>query len=130
MRTRFAYPVFVKPAGTGSSVGVAKAKDRAALEAAIEAALKYDRKVLVEEFISGQEVEVAVLGNDNPFASICGEIDSGAEFTTMTQNISPTAPTCTSRPAFPSRPPSRCVNLPCASTRPWAAAACPALTSL
>ena len=49
-------------------------------DTAIEAALKYDRKVLVEEFISGQEVEVAVLGNDNPFASICGEIDSGAEF--------------------------------------------------
>ena len=76
----FTYPVFVKPAGTGSSVGVAKAKDRAELETAIEAALKYDRKVLVEEFISGQEVEVAVLGNDNPFASVCGEIDSGAEF--------------------------------------------------
>ena len=80
VEAKFPYPVFVKPAGTGSSVGVAKAKDRAALEAAIEAALKYDRKVLVEEFISGQEVEVAVLGNDNPFASICGEIDSGAEF--------------------------------------------------
>ena len=80
VEARFAYPVFVKPAGTGSSVGVAKAKDRAALETAIEAALKYDRKVLVEEFIRGQEVEVAVLGNDNPFASVCGEIDSGAEF--------------------------------------------------
>ena len=80
IEARFAYPVFVKPAGTGSSVGVAKAKDRAALETAVEAALKYDRKVLVEEFILGQEVEVAVLGNDNPFASVCGEIDAGAEF--------------------------------------------------
>ena len=70
IEARFAYPVFVKPAGTGSSVGVAKAKDRAALETAVEAALKYDRKVLVEEFILGQEVEVAVLGNDNPFASV------------------------------------------------------------
>mgnify|MGYP000587446699 FL=1 len=80
VEAKFPYPVFVKPAGTGSSVGVAKAKDRSALEAAIEAALKYDRKVLVEEFIRGQEVEVAVLGNDNPFASICGEIDSGADF--------------------------------------------------
>lgn len=76
----FAYPVFVKPAGTGSSVGVSKAKDRAALDQAIEAALKYDKKVLVEEYICGQEVEVAVLGNDNPFASVCGEIDSGADF--------------------------------------------------
>ena len=74
------YPVFVKPAGTGSSVGVAKARDRAALLAALEAALSYDAKALVEEFIDGQEVEVAVLGNDTPMASVCGEIDSGAEF--------------------------------------------------
>ena len=80
VEAKFPYPVFVKPAGTGSSVGVAKAQGREALEAAIEAALKYDRKVLVEEFIRGQEVEVAVLGNENPFASVCGEIDSGAEF--------------------------------------------------
>lgn len=77
---RFPYPVFVKPAGTGSSVGVSKAKDRQSLTAALNDAFRYDRKVLVEEFIDGQEVEVAVLGNDNPFASICGEIDSGAEF--------------------------------------------------
>lgn len=80
IEARFPYPVFVKPAGTGSSVGVAKAADRAALQAAIEAALQYDAKVLVEEFIRGQEVEVAVLGNGNPFASVCGEIDSGVEF--------------------------------------------------
>ena len=80
VEAKFPYPVVVKPAGTGSSVGVAKAQGREALEAAIEAALKYDRKVLVEEFIRGQEVEVAVLGNENPFASVCGEIDSGAEF--------------------------------------------------
>ena len=54
VEAKFPYPVFVKPAGTGSSVGVAKAQGREALEAAIEAALKYDRKVLVEEFIRGQ----------------------------------------------------------------------------
>ena len=77
---QFAYPVFVKPAGTGSSVGVSKARDREGLEQALTAALKYDCKVLVEEFIDGQEVEVAVLGNDNPFASVCGEIDAGADF--------------------------------------------------
>ena len=80
VEAKFPYPVFVKPAGTGSSVGVAKAQGREALEAAIEAALKYDRKVLVEEFIRGQEVEVAVLGNENPFASVCGEIDAGTDF--------------------------------------------------
>ena len=74
------YPVFVKPAGTGSSVGVAKAKDRASLKSAIAAALRYDSKVLAEEFIDGREVEVAVLGNEKPIASVCGEIDAGAEF--------------------------------------------------
>lgn len=76
----FAYPVFVKPAGTGSSVGVAKAKNREALEKALHNAMKFDKKVLVEEFINGREVEVAVLGNDAPAASNCGEIDAGTEF--------------------------------------------------
>ena len=80
VEAKFAYPVFVKPAGTGSSVGVSKASDRMTLLEALYVALSFDDKVLVEEFIDGQEVEVAVLGNDNPFASVCGEIDSGAEF--------------------------------------------------
>lgn len=80
LESRFAYPMFVKPAGTGSSVGVSKAADRQALKQALIAAAKYDEKVLVEEFIRGREVEVAVMGNDNPVASVCGEIDSGAEF--------------------------------------------------
>ena len=77
---RFTYPVFVKPAGTGSSVGVSKAGSREKLKAALTAAGKYDSKILVEEFIKGKEVEVAVLGNADPVASVCGEIDSGAEF--------------------------------------------------
>ena len=77
---RFVYPMFVKPAGTGSSVGVSKAADREALVKALEFAGQYDEKILVEEFIRGREVEVAVMGNDNPVASICGEIDSGADF--------------------------------------------------
>ena len=77
---QFAYPMFVKPAGTGSSVGVSKAADRESLEAALIGASVYDRKILVEEFIHGREVEVAVMGNDNPVASVCGEIDAGAEF--------------------------------------------------
>ena len=80
LEKRFAYPMFVKPAGTGSSVGVSKAADREGLEKALENAAKYDAKVLVEEFIHGREIEVAVMGNDNPVASICGEIDSGADF--------------------------------------------------
>ena len=80
LERRFAYPMFVKPAGTGSSVGVSKAVDRAALEKALQDAAAFDEKVLVEEFICGREVEVAVMGNDSPMASICGEIDSGADF--------------------------------------------------
>ncbi len=77
---RFSYPVFVKPAGTGSSVGVSKAKDREGLLQALDEAGKFDDKILVEEFIDGQEVEVAVLGNETPAASEVGEIDSGVEF--------------------------------------------------
>ena len=80
LEARFAYPMFVKPAGTGSSVGVSKAADRESLEKALAGAAAFDKKVLVEEFIHGREIEVAVMGNDSPMASICGEIDSGAEF--------------------------------------------------
>ena len=80
LEAHFSYPMFVKPAGTGSSVGVSKASDRAKLEEALLAAGAFDEKVLVEEFICGREVEVAVLGNSSPMASICGEIDSGADF--------------------------------------------------
>ena len=80
LEARFPYPMFVKPSGTGSSVGVSKAANREALIAALRAAAVYDDKVLVEEFIRGREVEVAVMGNENPMASVCGEIDSGADF--------------------------------------------------
>ena len=77
---KFSYPVFVKPAGTGSSVGVSKAADREQLCAALTKAGSFDEKILVEEFIDGSEIEVAVLGNASPVASVVGEIDSGAEF--------------------------------------------------
>ena len=80
LEKKFSYPMFVKPAGTGSSVGVSKAHDRMELEMALRQAAVYDEKILVEEFIHGREVEVAVMGNDSPVASICGEIDSGVEF--------------------------------------------------
>ena len=80
LEKRFHYPVFIKPAGTGSSVGVSKAADREALRRALLTAGNYDEKILVEEFIHGREIEVAVMGNENPVASVCGEIDSGVEF--------------------------------------------------
>jgi D-alanine-D-alanine ligase len=70
----FGYPVFVKPARLGSSVGITKAHDEQELRAGIELAFEHDEKVLVEEFVSGTEVEVGVLGNREPFASLVGEI--------------------------------------------------------
>lgn len=77
---KFGYPMFVKPCGTGSSVGVSRTENRGALCEAIAEALEYDSKVLIEKFIRGREVEVAVLGNATPVASVCGEIDPGATF--------------------------------------------------
>jgi D-alanine-D-alanine ligase len=70
----FGFPVFVKPARLGSSVGITKAHDEAELAAAVELAFRHDEKVLVEEFVSGIEVEVGVLGSREPFASLVGEI--------------------------------------------------------
>ena len=77
---KLGYPCFVKPACTGSSVGVGTAHDRAGLMAALNHAAKYGRKVLVEENIDGREVECAVLGNENPQAAEVGEILPTVEF--------------------------------------------------
>ncbi len=74
------YPNFIKPANSGSSVGISKAKDRDQLQAAIELALLFDRKVLIEEAIDGREVEVAVLGHNQIDASVVGEIVPSNEF--------------------------------------------------
>jgi D-alanine-D-alanine ligase len=70
----YGYPVFVKPARLGSSVGISKAHDEAELRAAVALAFEHDEKVLVEEFVEGTEVEVGVLGNRSPIASLPGEI--------------------------------------------------------
>src|SRR5271166_1376643 len=79
------YPLFVKPANLGSSVGITKAHDRKELGPAIDLAASYDRKIVVEQGVGGKrgkarELEVAVLGNDNPEASVVGEVISGKEF--------------------------------------------------
>jgi D-alanine-D-alanine ligase len=74
------YPCFVKPANLGSSVGVSKAHDRADLELALQEAARYDSKLLVERGIDARELEVAILGNDDPRASVVGEIVPSAEF--------------------------------------------------
>jgi D-alanine-D-alanine ligase len=81
-RNPFGYPVFVKPARLGSSVGISKAHDEAELEAAVALAREHDEKVLVEEFVAGTEVECGVLGNlrPPPVASVVGEIVPHAEW--------------------------------------------------
>jgi D-alanine-D-alanine ligase len=73
-------PAFVKPANLGSSVGITKVKRKDQLKEAIDLAAEYDRKILVEEAITGREIEVSVVGNDQPIASLPGEIIPGAEF--------------------------------------------------
>jgi D-alanine-D-alanine ligase len=70
----FGYPVFVKPARLGSSVGISKAHDEAELRDAVELAFAHDEKILVEEFVAGVEVEVGVLGNEEPSVSLPGQI--------------------------------------------------------
>ena len=74
------YPCFTKPANLGSSVGVSKARNRTELEAGLRVAARYDAKLLVERGIDARELEVGVLGNDAPAASVVGEILPGAEF--------------------------------------------------
>ena len=82
---KLTYPVFVKPANLGSSVGISKVHDRSELAPAMDLAASFDRKLIIEQGVGGpgakpRELEVAVLGNDSPEASIVGEIVPGAEF--------------------------------------------------
>jgi D-alanine-D-alanine ligase len=85
IESKLKYPVFVKPANLGSSVGISKAHDRKELGPAIAEAAKFDRKIVIEEGVGGnknkaREIECAVLGNDDPKASIAGEIIPWKEF--------------------------------------------------
>ena len=85
IESKLKYPVFVKPANLGSSVGISKVRDRDQLGAAMDEAARFDRKIVVEEGVGGKkhkarELECAVLGNDEPRASVVGEIVPAAEF--------------------------------------------------
>ena len=85
VESKLKYPVFVKPANLGSSVGISKARDRKELGPAMEEAAKFDRKIVIEEGVGGKkhkarEIECSVLGNDKPEASVPGEIVPGKEF--------------------------------------------------
>jgi D-alanine-D-alanine ligase len=74
------YPLFVKPANLGSSVGVSKCRNRSDLIEGLLEAARYDRRILIERGVNGREIEVSVLGNDDPQASIPGEIIPAADF--------------------------------------------------
>jgi D-alanine-D-alanine ligase len=81
IEARLDYPVFTKPANLGSSVGILKCHDRAGLVAGLDEAARYDRKLLVEHAVANaREIEVSVLGNDDPIASLPGEIIPKREF--------------------------------------------------
>jgi D-alanine-D-alanine ligase len=85
VESKLKYPVFVKPANLGSSVGISKARDRKELGPAIEEAAKFDRKIVIEQGVGGKknkarEIECSVLGNDEPIASVPGEIVPVKEF--------------------------------------------------
>jgi D-alanine-D-alanine ligase len=81
IEAQFDYPVFTKPANLGSSVGISKCHDRAGLMAGLAEAARYDRKLIVEEAVpAAREIEVSVLGNDDPIASVPGEVIPSREF--------------------------------------------------
>ena len=80
IEVKLSYPIFVKPANLGSSVGISKATDREELLKGIEEALKYDSRIVLEQGIDAREIEVAVLGNDEVKASIAGEIKPAKDF--------------------------------------------------
>ena len=87
------FPCFVKPANLGSSVGVSKATDKASLAKAIDLAARYDRKIIIEELVDGREIECAVIGNDEPRASLPGEYvihEESARFLDYTEKYSST----------------------------------------
>ena len=80
IQKKFRYPLFVKPATLGSSVGMTKVHDRTEVPAALDAAAEFAQKILVERFVNGREIEVSVLGNESPRASVPGEIIPHREF--------------------------------------------------
>lgn len=87
------FPCFVKPANLGSSVGISKATDKRSLERALEVAAGFDRKLIVEEAVDAREIECAVMGNDDPSASLPGEyvvLEKSAQFLDYTEKYSST----------------------------------------
>src|SRR6202044_3014190 len=99
------YPLFVKPANLGSSVGISKVKTRAELAPAMDLAASFDRKLVIEQGVGGpgakpRELEVAVLGNETPIASVVGEIVPDREFYDYESKYDSTS---TSEPVIPAK---------------------------
>jgi D-alanine-D-alanine ligase len=93
VKAKLGFPCFVKPANLGSSVGVSQATDEETLQKAIELAAQYDRKIIVEEALNMREIECAVIGNDDPQASLPGEYivhDESKKFLDYTEKYSGT----------------------------------------
>jgi len=103
---RLGYPVFVKPANLGSSVGISKAKNKGELGDAIDDAARYDRRIIVERAVVGREIEVSVLGNDHPIASLPGEVIAGHDFYDYEDKYIDT----TSRTDIPAKLPRRIIE--------------------
>ena len=80
IESKLTYPVFTKPANLGSSVGISKCRDRAELTAGLDEAARFDRRLVIEQGINARELEVSVLGNDDPIASIVGEVRPRRDF--------------------------------------------------
>lgn len=80
VRERFGFPCYVKPAALGSSVGISRCEDMAQLKKGIEEAFRYDAKIVIEQEIAGREIQVAVMGNEQPLASLPGEFIHGRSF--------------------------------------------------
>jgi len=80
VKKQLGMPVFIKPSNGGSSIGSNKVDNEKQFKFAIKEAFKYDNKIIIEKFINGREVECSVLGNDNPKASLIGEVVSGEKF--------------------------------------------------
>ena len=133
IEAKLGYPIFVKPANAGSSVGISKAADRAALEKGVEIALREDDKVVFEEFVDAQEVECAAIGNPDDPSTVSttrpGEILAGAEFYTYDDKYK-NGVSQTVIPAHLSEESStRSAPRPARRIWRWAAPACPAATS-
>lgn len=78
--TQLGLPLFIKPANLGSSIGIGKATDKVSYDAAVKEAFEFDTKIIIEEFIKGREIECSVLGNDEPVASVPGEVIVHSDF--------------------------------------------------